>query len=109
MFQNFKAKPLGAGEPPQPTATPADQARSLIARYPQLSEWELARLINLYRALPAVDVALMLSDEQLGPKMDLFSANHRSKIRPPFRHYAALIGYAVLAVIGVVWAASVAA
>jgi hypothetical protein len=107
MFQNFGAKAL-AHAPPQPSSTrPLEQASELIARYPNLSEIELARLINLYRQMSALDVALMISDEKLGPRLDRFSSDHRSKIRTPLRQYAALAGYAVLAVGAVAWAAAV--
>ena len=106
MFQNFNAKAL-AFEPPQPAAPrPLDEARGLIERYPNLSETDLARLINLYRELPALDMALMLSDEQLAPRLDRFSADHRSKIRTPFRHYAALVAYAIVGLAVVAWAIS---
>ena len=103
MFQNFSARAL-ALEYPQPAPRPADEARELIGRYPNLSEIELARLINLYRELSALDMALMLSDQKLAPKLDHFSADHRSRIRTPFRHYAALVGYAVVGLAGLVWA-----
>jgi hypothetical protein len=106
MFQEFSAKTL-AFEPSQaPAPRPPDEVRELIGRYPNLSEIELARLINLYRELPALDIALMLSDESLAPRLDRFSADHRSKIRTPFRHYAALVAYAVVGVAVVAWAIS---
>ena len=69
-----------------------------------MSEIELARLINQYRDLSALDMALMLSEESLAPKLDRFSADYRSKIRTPFRQYAALVGYAVLGIAVVAWA-----
>ncbi|MGE5562105.1 MAG: hypothetical protein ACM3ZV_02220 [Bacillota bacterium] len=106
MFQDFPSRALALDHQRPAARRPSDEARELLARYPNLSETELARLINLYRQLPALDMALMLSDEALAPKMDRFAAEHRCKVRPPFRHYAGLIGYAVLAVIGVAWAMS---
>ena len=106
MFQDFNARAL-AVEPPQPPAPrPLDEARGLIERYPNLGEVELARLINLYRELPALDMALMLSDEKLAPRLDRFSADHRSKIRTPFRQYAALVAYAIVGLAVVAWAIS---
>lgn len=108
MFKSFSARALPF-ERPQPTIPrSSDEARELVRRYPNLSEIELARLINLYRGLSALDMALMLSDERLAPKLDRFSSDHRSKIRTPFRQYAALVGYAVLAVVAVAWAAAAA-
>ena len=104
MFQDFSTKPL-ALEPPEPAGSrPLDQARELIGRYPNISETDLARLINLYRELSAFDMAFMLSDEKLAPNLDRFSSDHRSKIRTPFRQYAALVGYAVLTIGAVAWA-----
>jgi hypothetical protein len=104
MFQSFSAKALPF-EQPEPVAPRAlDEARELIGRYPKLSEIELARLINLYREFSALDMALVLSDEELAPSLDRFSADHRSKIRKPFRHYAGLIGYAVMGLAVLVWA-----
>jgi len=104
MFQNFNAKPLAFERSPSTASRPADEARELIRRYPSLSEIELARLINLYRELSALDMALMLSDENLAPTLDRFSADHRSTIRAPFRHYAALVGYGVLGLAAFAWA-----
>ena len=108
MFQNFNAKALSIGQPQSPVSPALDEARELIRRYPNLSEIELARLINLYRGLPALDMALMLSDEESAPNLDRFSADHRSRIRTPFRQYAALVAYAVVGVAVVVWAAAFA-
>jgi len=54
-------------------------ASELIARYPHLSAVELTRLIDLYRELPALDVALMISDKALGPKLDRFFKDHGKK------------------------------
>jgi hypothetical protein len=108
MFQNFSAKAFSF-EPPQPAAPrPLDEARELISRYPNLSEVELARLINLYRGFSALDMALALSDEALAPNLDRFTADHRSKIRTPFRHYAPLVGYAVIGLAVLGWAIAVA-
>jgi hypothetical protein len=106
MFQEFSAKALASEPPAAPAPRPLEEARALIGRYPNLSETELARLINVYRQLSALDMALMLSDEKVAPRLDRFSADHRSKIRTPFRQYAALVGYAVLGVAAVAWAAT---
>lgn len=81
-----------------------DEAARLLSRYPALSEIELARLINLYRRLPALDVALFLSDEILAPKIDQFSKDHRSKVRIPFRQYAVLVWIAVAGLALLAWA-----
>jgi hypothetical protein len=108
MLQSFDTLSRASRPQESPPASPARQARDLIGRYPNLSETELARLIHLYRNLTPVDMALMLSDEILAPKLDRFSNKHRSALRLPFRQYAGLLGYAVMAVGAVVWAAAVA-
>ena len=60
--------------------SPASEASELVGRYPNLSELELARLINLYRQFSALDLALMISDEELGPRLDRFFTDHRAKV-----------------------------
>lgn len=104
MFQSFSAKSLPFEQSPAPAPRPVEEARALIRRYPNLSETELARLINLYRQLSALEMALMLSDEKLAPSLDRFSTEHRSRIRTPIRHYAALVGYALVGIGAIAWA-----
>lgn len=108
MFRSFNASTVPFEQPRHPDPRPLDDARELIGRYPNLSEIELARLINVYRELSALDMALLLSDEELTPKLDRFSADHRSRIRTPFRQYAALLAYAVVGLAVVVWAVAFA-
>jgi hypothetical protein len=88
--------------------TTLEQVKDLVVRYPNLSEIELARLINLYRQLSALDMALMLSDESLAPSLDRFSKENRAAVRPPFRQYAGLLAYAALTIGTVIWAIAVA-
>ena len=85
-----------------------EEAAKLLSRYPALSEIELAYLINLYRRLPPLDVALILSDEMLAPKIDQFSKDHRSKVRIPFRQYAVLVWIAVAGLAVLAWAVAFA-
>lgn len=102
MFQEFGAKVLKI-ENAEPNASATTHAE-LIARYPHLSEIEVARLINLYRELSALDVALMISDEKLGPKLDHFFKDHRHKIRTPLKQYAALVVTGVVGIAVIAWA-----
>lgn len=104
MSRTIGAKPPPAAKPQQPSGGDAARASELLGRYPNLSEHELALLINLYREFSALDMALMISDEALGPKLDVFSAEHRSRIRTPFRQYAALVGTGVLGILALAWA-----
>lgn len=96
MFQDFSGAASARGRALAPGSPSLEQAAELIGRYPRLSEIELARLINLYRQLSALDVALMVSDEQLAPRLDRFIGEHRSELRTPFRQYAILVAIAVV-------------
>jgi hypothetical protein len=108
MFQDFAARQFAFSQVEPPRRPAVEEAAELIARYPNLSEIELARLINLYRGFSALDSALIISDPALGFKLDRFCADHRSKLGPPFRQYAALILCGVLSIGIVVWALAVA-
>jgi hypothetical protein len=69
----------------------ATEVSSLLARYPNLGEAALARLINLYRGLPLLDSALLMTDATLAPRLDAFVAEHRSAVRTPLADYPALL------------------
>lgn len=107
MFQDFGAKAFALEQPPHRSGR-FEEASELLSRYPHLAEIELARLINLYRGFSAADMALIMSNDRLAPMLDRFSRDHRSKLRTPFRQYAALVAYAVLTIGAVVWAAAFA-
>ena len=104
MFQDMGARAHQIEQAELHTGTAVEQVAELVERYPALSEVELARLINLYRNLSALEVALMISDEQLGLKLDTFFADHRSALKTPFRQYGVLVGIAVAGLIAVLWA-----
>ena len=71
-------------------ATPYDRARprpettlraeALLSRYPNLSEQELAELINLFPNLNMVARGLMAADDRLGGKVEDFYRDHGEKI-----------------------------
>lgn len=84
----------------------AHRAAELIARYPDLSQIELSRLIQLYRSLTALDMALLISDTGLAPKLDQFYKDHRRRLRTPFRQYAILVYIAGVGVLVAIWAAT---
>jgi hypothetical protein len=107
MYDSSAARALPAADAAF-SGTAQEQVRALIGRYPNLSETELARLINLYRSFSALDTALLLSDEALAPSLDRFTTEHRSRVRPPFRRYAGLLFYTVLTLATLVWVISVA-
>ena len=103
-FQDFGASAL-ANEQVEPRYV-AQQAATLIARYPDLTATELARAIKLYRELSSLDMALMMSDEDLAPKLDQFYKDNWRKLRIPFRQYAVLLGIAISGIMLAVWAAT---
>ena len=104
MFQDLSAKAAARGQVIPSGASAAQQMADLVDRYPNLSEVELARLINLYGQVSALDLALMISDEKLAPRLDRFFKDHRSKVRTPFRQYAALVVTAAVGAAILVWA-----
>lgn len=108
MIQSLTPKAFSFEDSRSPDPRASDEVRDLIERYPNLSEIELVRLINLYRELSSLNMALMLSDENLAPKLDGFSREHRSKIRTPFHQYAALLGYALIGIAVFAWAIAAA-
>lgn len=105
MFQDFSPKALAHDQAEHRAA--AQQAAELIARYPDLSTIELARAIKSYRQLSALDMALMISDEALAPKLDRFYKDNWRKLRTPFRQYAVLLGIAVAGIILAIWAGTI--
>ena len=109
MLQSIAVDAFAHEQPEAPAGAALQQFRTLIDRYPMVSEVELARLINLYRDLSALDVALMISDEKFGPKLDLFFKDNRSQIRTPFRDYAILVAIAMAGFVIIGWAVAIAA
>ena len=59
------------------------EARKLIARYPQLSEQEVASLIEMCATLPFLDFSILASDEAVGANFAAFYDDHGAKLRPP--------------------------
>ena len=103
MFQDFSGAASAQVRVLAPGSPSLEQAAELIGRYPKLSEIELSRLIDLYRQLSALDVALMIADEQLAPRLDRFVREHRSQLRTPFRQYAILVAIALMGIVLVAW------
>jgi hypothetical protein len=90
----------------QPAAT-ALRAEALINRYPNLSEVELAELINLMPRLPILDFGLMTADDRIAPKMEAFHRDHGDKLGPSLASAATFLAIPSIIVLGViVWALS---
>ena len=69
----------------------AEEATELIQQYPDLSKKEIERLVILYPRLPSLHVALMLSDEDLRPRLEAFRRAHAERLRPPLRHFGVFL------------------
>lgn len=88
--------------PPSETTV---KAEALLMRYPNLSEAELATLINLFPYIRILDLGLMTSDDRLAGKLDAFHRDHGEKLKTPI---SSLIGFlalpAILLLAGLWWA-----
>ena len=107
-MENINAQPVHRDRLQGSAGVALQQATQLVERYPNLSEIELALLINLYRELSALEVALLMSDSELAPRLGKFVEDNRSKIRTPFREYGMFILIAVLGVVVVIWSVAFA-
>lgn len=81
----------------------AARAEHLLARYPNLSEVELAELINLMPRLPVLDLGLMTADEQLSGQLDAFHRDHGDKLGPSLVSMAAFLVIPTTLILGAVW------
>lgn len=84
-------------------STAHETAAELLNRYPHVTRPERELLIAIFPKLSNVDIAMMLSDEALGPKLEAFRRDNAASIRTPIRQYAVLVFIAVLGVLGVIW------
>jgi len=87
---------------PRPSDVAA-RAEHLLDRYPNLSEQELAELINLFARLPILDFGLMTADRRLSGKLDAFHREHGRKIRPTLASIAAVTAIPLMIVITALW------
>jgi hypothetical protein len=77
---------------------PRDSRRiaGYLRRYPSISDPERIDLIGGFRQLSNLDIALLLSDPEIAPKLQLFRADHKRDTRLPFRDYGALLVLIIL-------------
>lgn len=86
-----------------PSATTV-KAEALLTRYPNLSEAELATLINLFPHIRILDLALMTCDDHLAGKLDTFRRDHRRKLKPPISSVVVLLAVpTILVLAGLLW------
>ncbi|HEY1144417.1 MAG TPA: hypothetical protein VGE68_10370 [Sphingomicrobium sp.] len=57
-------------------------------------------MVSIYPHLPMLHVALLTSDDDLGPRLEEFRKNHGKRLRTPFRQFAGfLLPMAILLVV----------
>lgn len=83
--------------PPSETTV---KAETLLSRYPNLSEEELATLINLFPYIRVLDLGLMTSDERLSGKLDAFHKDHGNKLKTPLSSLIAFLAVPTIIVVG---------
>jgi hypothetical protein len=66
------------------------RAAELVSRYPDLSRQQIEELAAIFPRLGATDVALMLADERLAPRLDAFCATNRDLMAPSLADYAVI-------------------
>jgi hypothetical protein len=81
----------------------ADEVAGLLWRYDRLRPHETERLLDAFKRLTALDVALMTSDEALRGRLDAFRRDHKSQLRPPLWHVALFLGTPVAMLAAVIW------
>ena len=80
------------------------KAEALLARYPNLSDVELATLINLFPYIRILDLGLMTSDDRLAPRLDAFHRDHGKKLKAPISSLIAFLAVpTILVVAGLLW------
>ena len=78
-----------------------DHFVALIRRYPDLSSAELSELHRHFGRLRALDLAIMMSDEELSPRLEAYCSLHGRMYRPPLAGYFLLLAFiALVAVVG---------
>lgn len=86
----------------EPSAIAA-RAELLLSRYPNLSEAELAELINLMHRLPVLDLGLMTADDRLSDQLDAFHRDHGDKLGPSLISMAFFLIVPTALGVGTVW------
>lgn len=91
---------FAAAMPAKPVRHSPARAAELVSRYPNLSRAQIDELAALMQRLNARDVALMIADEDLAPRLDAFWSAHRDLLTPSMADYAviaAILSFPVVA------------
>lgn len=79
------------------------ETENLLARYPRLSEQELARLIEIFPTLPPIDKAVIAADERLSGKLAAFYHDHGDKLYPSLAALSLLLFLPITAAAAALW------
>lgn len=83
--------------PPSETTVTAE---ALLMRYPNLSEEELATLINLFPYIRILDLGLMTADDRLAKKLDAFHRDHGNRLTAPISSLIAFLAVPAIIILG---------
>ena len=87
----------------RPSSETMAEVESLLSRYPNLSEIELATLINLFPTLRILEVGLMTADDRLSRKFEAFHRDHGRKLKIPMSSLIAFFAIPATVASGFVW------
>jgi hypothetical protein len=87
----------------RPRAENTLRVEALLGRYPNLSEQELAELINLFPTLSILDQGLLTADDELSGKLSDFQTDHGRKLRSPLSALIAFLAVPVTFAIFTLW------
>ena len=88
----------------RPRSATTLRAENLLSRYPNLSEQELAELINLFPHVNMVSRGLMAADDRMGAKVEHFYRDHGAKLDGGLGGRATLVALAAFAAVFIIWA-----
>ena len=71
-----------------PRSNVYQRVAELVSRYPDLSRPQIDELAEIFPRLRAMDVALMMGDKKLAPRLDAFCAANRDLVSPSLADYA---------------------
>lgn len=75
----------------------------LLRRYPDLTEREIDRLVDLYPRLPMLELGLFAADDRLVGRLDAFRCEHRRRLRHPVSRLGIVLAVAALLIGWAVW------
>lgn len=88
------------------TRRPSDmtiRVQSLLERYPDLDEEELATLIELFPYVPTIDVGVMAANDRLSEKFAAFHRDHGGGFAAPVKPLLAALAVPGVVAAGVLW------